>query len=80
MKVRKNIIKKAAKIYAASLLHYAMSSGADSELLNSDELNFLQNELDKIANRIMPETDVSTLDEAILLSIDLNPAHDNPIN
>lgn len=66
MKVRKKILKTAAKIYAANLVLNSFGSGADSELLNNEEeRDYMMKELETIANKIMPDITAATLDDSI---------------
>lgn len=69
-KVRKNIIKKAAKIYAANLICNSMGTGADTVLFNEGERSYFCEELYAIAKRLNKDITAPTLDDAMSAAIE----------
>jgi hypothetical protein len=67
--VRKKIIKEAARIYAANLIFNALGTGADSDLFREGEKELMAAELEKIANRIIPNIQAGTLDDCLLIAM-----------
>lgn len=68
-KIRKNIIKKAAKIYAANLICNSMGTGADTDLFNEGERSFFCEELYAIAERLNKDVTAPSLDDAMSAAI-----------
>jgi hypothetical protein len=62
-KVRKSVIKRIAKVYAANILRTGIG---ETDLLTQDEQDFLYEEIMRIADRIS-EIEVTSIDQAIEL-------------